>query len=504
MLSKLIRRDTYKPFYGLIVAHDRRFGIARYGYIPWHIAGDYHYFQDVTTKKTSKQDDQNAIIMGKNTWYALPPTHRSLPDRINIVLAPDISYSCIHKDNMTHTETYVMNSLESALKFCQQNKIPKTFVCGGKQVYSDTLKKLRFDEIYLSEIDHDYDCEVNLDGQLIKNVISEYNFVRCKKMELYDKSIKQNVPVTFKKYAFHETRANEREQQYLNLMEKIIMFGERKQTRNAITYSKFGKVLEFDLSKGFPLLTTKQMFLRGIAEELFFFLRGETDSNILSSNGINIWKPNTSRKFLDSVNLCHYDEGDIGPMYGYQWRHFNSPYFGSKHNYSKTGYDQLKYCIDLIKNDPTSRRIIMTTYNPLQASQGVLFPCHGLTVMFTVENGNKLSCMMTQRSADYICGVPFNIASYALLIHLICEYINNDPTYTGQKLEVGRLIMNLGDVHIYDQHINIAKRQILREPFQFPKLSFNKKIISFEDLKYDDIKLENYVSYPKLRVNMIA
>jgi thymidylate synthase len=146
----------------------------------------------------------------------------------------------------------------------------------------------------------------------------------------------------------------------------------------------------------------------------------------------------------------------------------------------------------------------MTTYNPLQVFQGVLFPCHGLTTMFTIEEGNKLSCMMTQRSADYICGIPFNIASYALLTHLICEYINNDPTYKGNKLQVGRLIMNLGDVHIYEQHIDVAKRQILREPFKFPKISFNKKITSLENLKYEDIKIDNYVSYSHLKVNMIA
>lgn len=141
---------------------------------------------------------------------------------------------------------------------------------------------------------------------------------------------------------------------------------------------------------------------------------------------------------------------------------------------------------------------------PIQASQGVLFPCHGLTILFNVEEGHRLSCMMTQRSADYICGVPFNIASYALLIHMMCEVLNNDETYSGPKFSPGRLIMNLGDTHVYEEHLTAARRQLLREPYVFPQLSFKRKLTSLTDVTFDDIVLSNYTSYPVLPVKMIA
>jgi thymidylate synthase len=146
----------------------------------------------------------------------------------------------------------------------------------------------------------------------------------------------------------------------------------------------------------------------------------------------------------------------------------------------------------------------MTSYNPLQATQGVLFPCHGLFIQFYVDNEYKLSCMMTQRSADSICGVPFNIASYALLVHIMCEVINNDETYVGKKFTPGKLIINLGDTHIYDSHKSQTIRQILREPYQFPTLSFNKKITNFENIKFDDIILQNYMHYPPINAKMVA
>jgi thymidylate synthase len=397
----------------------------------------------------------------------------------------------------------MMTTLNNAIDYCKTRRIPNVFICGGKQLYNETFKNMYFDEIYLSEIDHDYNCDNKLDKQLINIAITKFPHTHHTKLQMFDKSINQNVSIEFKKFYQKTLNQNNGEQQYLNLMEKILNTGEKRKTRNAITYSKFGETLDFDLSKGFPLLTTKKMFLRGIAEELFFFLNGDTNSNHLMEKGINIWKQNTTRSFLDNMKL-HYDEGDMGPMYGYQWKHYGTQYKGTNYNYKNSGFDQIKYCLELLKKDQNSRRIVMTTYNPTQAFQGVLFPCHGLTTMFTIEGNNKLSCMMTQRSADYICGVPFNIASYALLVNLMCHVINNDKTYNGNKLIPGRLIINLGDVHIYEQHIDIAKRQILREPYEFPKLHFNKKITSLENIKYDDIDISNYISYPKLNANMIA
>jgi dihydrofolate reductase/thymidylate synthase len=188
------------------------------------------------------------------------------------------------------------------------------------------------------------------------------------------------------------------------MLNDIITTGHYRKTRNEYTYSKFGKTLEFDLSKGFPLLTTKKVFFKGVAEELFWFLNGDTNSNHLSEKGVKIWEPNTSREFLDSMKFTDYEAGDMGPMYGFQWRHFGAEYKGMNADYTGQGFDQVQYCIDLIKKDPHSRRILMSSFNPAHAQQGVLYPCHGIGIMFNVEEG-KLSCMATMRSSDEFCGV---------------------------------------------------------------------------------------------------
>lgn len=225
-----------------------------------------------------------------------------------------------------------------------------------------------------------------------------------------------------------------------------------------------------------------------------FFLRGKTDTTELSEKGVKIWEPNTSREFLDKMGFVGRKIGDMGPMYGYQWRNF-------------FGFDQLNYCINLLKTDPNSRRIIMTSYNPAQAFEGVLFPCHGICIMFycvhVTDNTYKLDIMMTQRSADLFLGVPFNIASYALLNYLICDHINNsDSKY---KYTPGRLIMNLGDAHIYEEHKTQVIRQILRNPLDFPKILIktpeDKKLESYE---FENIEIINYQSYAGILAKMVA
>jgi thymidylate synthase len=149
------------------------------------------------------------------------------------------------------------------------------------------------------------------------------------------------------------------------------------------------------------------MFFKGVVEELLWFLKGDTNAIHLSDKGVKIWEPNTSRDFLDNMKFNHRQVGDMGPMYGFQWRFFGADYKGMEHNYDNQGFDQVKYCIDLIKKDPYSRRILMTSFNPKQAQEGVLYPCHGISIIFNVEEGDKLSCMMTQRSADSFLGVKW-------------------------------------------------------------------------------------------------
>ena len=286
------------------------------------------------------------------------------------------------------------------------------------------------------------------------------------------------------------------ETNYLNLLEELIYAGNSRQTRNGLTNSVFGKTIEYDIREKFPLLTTKKVFFRGIIEELLFFIAGKTDTKLLEAKGVNIWKGNTSTEFIKSVNLP-YREGDMGPMYGFNWLHFGAKYSGCDSDYNGSGFNQLEMVLDLLRNDPTSRRIIMTSYNPALAKEGVLYPCHGIAIQFYVrisENIKYVSCSMTQRSADIACGVPYNIASYAALVYIICQHLGND-------YKPDRLIINLGDVHIYEEHINEGKEQIKRKPFDFPKLDI-KEFSHISDLTYEHFVLKDYVSHDAIKYVM--
>ena len=278
------------------------------------------------------------------------------------------------------------------------------------------------------------------------------------------------------------------EKAYLDLMQKILDDGIETSDRTGVgTKSLFGETVKYSLENNtIPLLTTKKMFLKGIIEELLFFIRGETNTKLLEEKGVNIWKGNTSREFLDKIGLHHYPEGEMGPNYGYQWRSF-----GSKEN---PGKDQLKECIELIKNDPSSRRMIVTAYNPNVTDQCVLYPCH-MFFQFYVKN-NELSCLFYQRSCDYFLGKPFNITSYAILTHLLAKI-------TGLKAK--ELIFTSGDTHIYLNHLDQAKEQLSREPFDFPQIKINKDIKSLEDIEqltYEDFELVNYKCHPVIKAPM--
>ena len=299
------------------------------------------------------------------------------------------------------------------------------------------------------------------------------------------------IHVVFEKYA--NTHG---EIQYLNMLEDILKNGEIKDARNNnnTTLSLFGgKQIVFDLQKGFPLLTTKKVFLRGIFEELKFFLTGQTNTKLLEEKGVKIWSANTSREFLDSVGLTNYQVGDLGTSYSFQFAHYGATYDGMDKNYDNMGINQFSKIIDDIIKNKFSRRLLMTTYNPTQLSQGPLPPCHGIVIQFGIENDNKLCCAMYQRSCDTTLGEPFNIASYALMTHIIVNIINNKSDL---NLEVGKLTMYFGDIHIYTQHINAVKKQLSRTLFDFPTISFSKKFITIDELNWEDISLIDYKCHP--------
>lgn len=285
---------------------------------------------------------------------------------------------------------------------------------------------------------------------------------------------------------------NQDEQHYLDLIQKIIANGVERSDRTGVgTRSIFGAQMRFDLRNSFPLLTTKRVFWRAVVEELLWFIHGQTDAKILQEKNIHIWDGNSNREFLDKCGFSDREEGDLGPVYGFQWRHFGAKYRNCRDTYKDEGVDQLQQVIDTIRNNPNDRRIIMSAWNPVDIPQMALPPCHCLAQFF-VANG-ELSCQLYQRSADMGLGVPFNIASYALLTYMIAHITNLRP---------GDFVHTLGDAHVYNNHIEALTEQLTRKPRTFPKLVIKRKLKCIEDFTFKDFELINYNPYPKISMEM--
>lgn len=280
---------------------------------------------------------------------------------------------------------------------------------------------------------------------------------------------------------------------YLELVADVMHANQARNDRTGVgTLSLFGKMLKFDLEEGFPLLTTKKMFFTGVREELLWILRGCTDAKVLSAKGVSIWDANGSREFLDNLGFTNRREGDLGPVYGFQMRHSGAEYKTCDDDYTGQGVDQIANLIDGLKKNPTSRRHFVSLWNPSDLHLMVLPPCH-LAFQFYVDNDGRLSCCMNQRSCDLGLGIPFNIASYALLTHLVAHVC-------GYK--VGELTMFLGDVHVYSNHVDALFEQITRDPKEMPKLVIDAKDISIDEFTAEHIHLVGYKSHPAIKMEM--
>jgi len=281
---------------------------------------------------------------------------------------------------------------------------------------------------------------------------------------------------------------------YLNIVKKIIDTGKLEETRTGIkAYTIAGAIFEHDMSKGFPLLTTKKTPLRLIASELQFFINGITDKKWLQERNNHIWDEWANPKKApyghdEESKKKMLEERDLGPIYGFQWRHFNAPYKNYDSDYTGQGIDQLKNVIETLKTNPRDRRMIVSAWNPLQFNEMALPPCH-YAFQITVI-GNKLNLLWNQRSVDTMLGLPFNIASYALLLHLLAKE---------SGLKEGKLVGFLADVHIYENHMEGAKEQLSRDPEKYPLPHIEtENWKSIFDWKVEDTKVLNYQSYEKI------
>lgn len=442
-----------------IVAVNKDGGIGFKGQIPWKCKEGMNIFEKITNNKT--------LIMGRKTVEKLP---KLLNKKI----------ICVTNNPVLNTTNW-KNKVEIVNNFVELNVSEDNIIAGGSQIYKTAFENYTFiEKVHLSIIKSSQKCDTYFDWNWLDNfVISE--------------------SIEYEDFTYHILlRSSHGEHQYLKLLNTIMTRGELRSGRNGDTLSLFKNDMTFDLRNGFPLLTTKKMFLRGILEEFLFFLRGDTDSTFLSKRKVRIWEGNTTKEFISNLNLP-YATGVLGPMYGYQWRFFNAEYIVDdigRPISPKGGIDQLEKVVNLIKKDPTSRRILMTAYNPIQATLGVLYPCHSIAIQFYVQN-NFLDMFCYNRSQDIFLGVPFNIASSSLLLMVVSELTGKIPRY---------LYMTMGDTHIYSNHIEKVKVQMKRIPYSFPILQI-PDISSLEDipnLKASDFHLINYRSNQVIKAKMSA
>lgn len=458
----------------LIAAFCKKFGISNNGCIPWSISEDLSYFKKITSG--------HIVVMGRVTYFSIPKINRPLKNRFNIVITNNPKlYN--DQEELMFVSLNEFHNLYNKLKWSPYVKL---FVIGGEVIYHYFLKHYNPKKLYITQINNYFRCDKHFPQ------FTDYKLDSASQ-------IKESKDVTFRYLIYKKNQKTHQEHVYLNLVKDILDHGSPREDRTGTgTISVFARQIRFDIQDEIPILTTKFVSWRAVLLELLWFIKGHTDSKILEKSGINIWKGNTSREFLDSRNLQYLSEGDIGEMYGFIWRHYGAEYKGCNFDCGDEGIDQLKRVIWMLKNEPFSRRIMMTTYDVKSLDKGVLEPCHGISLQFYVEKINDkmmLSASMLQRSNDTFLGFPINIVSYTVLIYIIAKLVDMHPK---------ELIINTNDTHLYNNHLEQTKLQLTRKPYPFPKLVVSDAIKTkeIEQIEENDFDLQGYIYHPMIKAEM--
>ena len=464
---------------------------------------DLKRFYNITTAPYP-EGDNNILIMGYKTWISIPKDKRPLKKRTSIVLTNN------HYDEMMKEHdgesVVVKRSLKDAFDYAESHQNGRTFVIGGEIVYRECYAyyKGRLRGIYMTrymtglerfDITRSSSSKRFPTGLLNGCVLSHQSSAEeWEVVSRYGYPVTETLPVVYKVYQpiGHQ---NKSELEYIRLASDILREGQWSESRNSRVKSVFGERMIFDLKDGFPLLTTKQMGYKTILRELLWFLSGSTDNRILRSKNVKIWNANGSREFLDSRGLQENPVDDLGPIYGFQWRHFGADYQGTEHDYQGQGIDQVKEVLRMIREEPESRRILLSAWNPAAINQMALPPCHVMCQFYVNSMDNSLDCQLYQRSGDLFLGVPFNIASYAFLTHIFAHL---------SGLRVGRFIHILGDAHIYEDHIEMMEKQVVRLPVHPPTLTISDRLKDIDHIDETMFEIQNYQYYPKIKAPMIA
>lgn len=414
------------------------------------------------------------LLMGRKTWESIGC--KPLPDRNHVIISRDAK-------NVRGSPTAVASSLDDALARAYDMNRP-VFVVGGANIVQEAWTREDCTVVELTRVYRRYsDANTRVDLTLLN-----------RRFQLHGESTlcESDDRVAFQ---FETYRRISGEQRYLDLVKRVMDRGVVRTDRTGVgTKALFGQTLRFDLSeRRMPLFTTKRVFWRGIVEELFWFLRGSTDVNELTAKGIHFWDANASRSFLDNRGLTTNRTGDIGPAYGFQWRHFGAKYRGCAAAHDGSGVDQIKNIERLLRDNPSSRRILLTAWNPSDLSKTALPPCHVLA-QFCVDDDKNLTCCLYQRSADLGLGVPFNVASYALLTHLFAHCAG---------LRAKELVHTMGDTHLYLNHEKPMMQCLERTPLPAPRIMIDApEVRCIDDLKPEHVTLEGYRCHASVPMKM--
>lgn len=475
----------------IIVAYCNKNGIGFKNDIPWKIKDDLKHFKQITT---TQGKTNNIVIMGRNTWESIPNNYRPLLNRYNFVLSSKKNFIDSHKID------FIGDSLENILKYIKSEKNlfydSKIFIIGGEMLYKHVLEEyiLNIDKLYITEIYSSVECDrffPKIDNEIFK--IKEVSkFKKENEMFfryfIYEKRINNIVNSIVNKT---DNYINEEELNYKNMIKNILENGLVRDDRTGVgTISVFAPCsMKYDLEDTFPLCTLKRGFFRAVFEELMLYIRGQTDNNILKEKNIHIWDGNTTREFLDSRGLTHFPEGDMGETYGFNMRHYGGTYINCVSEYEKTGFDQLEYVINEIKNNPHSRRILINLWNPKTTCNAALPSCLHQYQFYVDTEKKTLSVQIYLRSSDVFLANNWNVCTGALFVYLLCNLEDIELT-------PGNITMVCGDAHIYKNHIELAKIMVERESYPYPKLVIMNKKNKIEDFVYEDIKLIGYKTHP--------
>jgi len=469
--------------FDLIVAVDSDLGLAKNGDLPWKRmpAGreDMDWFKSHTTRPGT------ALIMGRKTWESIPQKFRPLPGRINVVISS--SYSGIEITGiLTKSPVVRVGSFEAALKWCANARsdgafgVTRCMVIGGLSVYMQAIVNPWLRTSWITMFKKSFDCDMKFNKGVFD--LNATNCVRSTEHADY-----------------HVIRYNNTEEdEYLYLMRDLLTAPLRQNRTGVLTRGVFHRVLKFNLvdpilGPVLPLMTTKTVPWKSVYHEAVWFLSGKcTESSYLTQHKVPIWNGNTSREYLDSIGLTTYQPGETGPIYGYQWRHW--------------GGDQFAKVIETLKTNPWDRRMIVSAWNVEQLPLMVLPPCH-YSFQFHVDpdcdgKPDRLNCLVNMRSADVALGVPFNIASYAFITHLVALIVGLKP---------GALSLSMADCHVYTNHFDGINKQLARSPNRFPTIRFSDRVTAASDLTIDkfvneftidDVIIDNYAPQGFIKLPM--